>query len=921
MRPTKLVLSAFGPYAGTTTLDLDRLGDRGLYLITGDTGAGKTTIFDAITFALYGEASGSVREAAMLRSQYADPATPTLVELSFRYRGEDYLIRRNPEYQRPKARGEGLTTEKANAELHYPDGRIVTKQKEVGQAVEALLGVDRDQFGQIAMIAQGDFRRLLLASTEERKAIFQKIFRTENFQKLQFRLKEDTAALRRDHEAISARLATRLQGILCEEEDALFSRLSDLRDRGELTAEALALLEHQGELDRQREAALIRESSALDRALEETGQALAAAQAWAATRNALAQAERALAEEQPRLAPLEAALAQAVEEAGEVDPLRRQIAAIDALGPAFEELDRRRLQEEKMAGDREKLARSIREQEAGLAKQAGELTALREEQKCLEGCAADLERLRADQESRTRRGRELARLRAALTELEQERQRLAGLQADYRARQQEADRAVEQYQALHRAYLAAQAGILAEGLGDGTPCPVCGSLDHPHKARKPDSAPTQEALDRAEAAKKLTAQAAEAASAAAGTLLGAVQEREQQARREGEELLPQTPFAMLAQGLDRETEALREVWRVQKEQLRDLEGKLARKGELDRIIPGWEADKQDRERGLAADKEQLAARQGEEQAARLRIQELKDSLPWPSRTQALAEQKKLEGRCAALEQTRKQAGAAVEACSRTITALTDRIAAARDQLAGAAEADPDRLTAQRRELLDKKRENQEMGKVLHTRTVTNQTILEQVKEDRRQLEAIDAQWGWMKALCDTANGTLSGKEKIMLETYVQMTCFDRVLDRANTRLMVMSGGQYQLLRRREALNNRSQSGLELDVLDNYNSTRRSVRTLSGGETFQASLSLALGLSDEIQSAAGGIHLDTLFVDEGFGSLDEEALAQAVQALADLAQGHRLVGIISHVSELKERLDRQILVTKHRTGGSTARLIV
>ena len=178
----------------------------------------------------------------------------------------------------------------------------------------------------------------------------------------------------------------------------------------------------------------------------------------------------------------------------------------------------------------------------------------------------------------------------------------------------------------------------------------------------------------------------------------------------------------------------------------------------------------------------------------------------------------------------------------------------------------------------------------------------------------------LQALSDTANGKLSGKEKIMLETYIQMTFFDRIIRRANVRLMVMSGGQYELKRRVNAENNRSQAGLELDVIDHYNGSERSVKTLSGGESFKASLALALGLSDEIQSSAGGIRLDTMFVDEGFGSLDEESLEQAVNALVGLTQGNRLVGIISHVSELKNRIDRQIVVTKEKSGGSKAEIL-
>ena len=215
MRPIRLVMSAFGPYAGRTELELSKLGTSGLYLITGDTGAGKTTIFDAIAFALYGEASGTAREAGMLRSQYADITTPTEVELTFEYKGRQYVLRRNPEYTRPRTRGDGLTTEKAGAELHYPDGRVETRLKDVNRAIVEIMGVDRNQFAQIVMIAQGDFLKLLIAPTEERKKIFQKIFRTERFQLLQDKLKAESNALKNEHEKVSSGLRQYMEGIVC----------------------------------------------------------------------------------------------------------------------------------------------------------------------------------------------------------------------------------------------------------------------------------------------------------------------------------------------------------------------------------------------------------------------------------------------------------------------------------------------------------------------------------------------------------------------------------------------------------------------------------------------------------------------------------------------------------------------------------
>ena len=249
MRPLKLTLSAFGPYASAVTLELERLGKGGLYLVTGDTGAGKTTLFDAITYALYDHSSGGVRDGAMLRSKYADPGTPTFVELEFEVRGQRYTVRRNPDYLRPKARGEGTTTEKADAVLTYPDGRPpVTRSKDVTAAVTALIGLDYDQFCQIAMIAQGQFTRLLNATTEERSKIFRKLFRTQRYQKLQDALQEENARLTAQRTAQNVQLDAVLSGIRYPETDPdaeALSGLSAQRPAEEVTALLDGLLTRQ----------------------------------------------------------------------------------------------------------------------------------------------------------------------------------------------------------------------------------------------------------------------------------------------------------------------------------------------------------------------------------------------------------------------------------------------------------------------------------------------------------------------------------------------------------------------------------------------------------------------------------------------------------------------------------------------------
>ena len=339
MRPTKLVMSAFGPYASNTVLDLSKLGESGIYLITGDTGAGKTTIFDAIAFALFGEASGNNREAAMLRSKYADPDTPTSVELYFSYGGKDYYVKRNPEYDRPKTRGGGVTTERANAELHYPDGKVIAKLKDVNRAIIEILGLDRDQFTRIAMIAQGDFMKLLIATTDERKKIFQKIFRTQPYSILQDRLKSETSALSKEYDSVSAGIKQYVSGIQCEGDEALLERVSYAKCGGASAAETVEVIEAVIEGDLKKEEAALKEIKENSAELEKIAGELVRAEAWNKARASLAELSGRMKKESEALPILEAALSEKERAKPETEALRTSIAALEAALPEYTELD------------------------------------------------------------------------------------------------------------------------------------------------------------------------------------------------------------------------------------------------------------------------------------------------------------------------------------------------------------------------------------------------------------------------------------------------------------------------------------------------------------------------------------------------------------------------------------------------------
>ena len=1473
MKPVKLVMNAFGPYADRTEIDFDSFGGQGLYLITGDTGAGKTTIFDAITFALYGEASGDVRRSDMFRSKYAKEDVPTYVEYTFICRGKKYTVKRNPEYMRPKGRGTGYTTQKAEAELIYPDKRApVTKTKDVTKAVTELIGLDRKQFTQIAMIAQGDFQKLLLAGTEERGDIFRQIFGTGLYRRIQEQLKAAVKLQRDEYEELKRSMNQYMDSIvstdsadagICEKLQELQKTKFDgtVEEGIELLAklcaeDAAALKMIDGQLEQ------------LDEEIRKKDRLIIDIRHREEQRKTLSENQRKQEELQEELARRKDIFVQAGQNREKCGPLEEQIQAARKILETFDSLEA--LQEARRAGEQEIQAEKKRCGDIALRRQALE-TALLEEQetyRLLAGAGEAKERLerrRSDilrQQQNIQRqnedlGQEIARLRkteqaltdnqknqqelladiadkqsriealnnrdAMLSSVEQISGKLAGqrelLQRLIKERQEaekegarirtvlgelsersetlsarkdtyekerqslknigetvlafrhEADEAKQKmllceehsdalkasgeaasalekayekdresaeahqrewnrcqeerealgdaesrrllahqrqeklqeaktardklgaeaknlemlrkelssvreeyltageeklrlgdaYRRMEQQFLDARAGMLARGLEEGAACPVCGSVHHPVLARVPESVPEKAVLDRKKKELSAAEAKAERLSERAGhlgeqfrrqlsqiedmahgllcmavlweqadgqekpdfvlekesgedagfrkrlnafideisnriscltetletemletekasgrkkeldELLKAAGQRQKELDQRRQDALlklntargqhsekqtqwerflselpdnllpgPKMPRAewpaekissslrrvyenscmkleqaetgrkqlesleahiaeaeerkkqleeMIAQNREqaanllgreesagkqlagelqktrtvtaeadrlfeeyrqeRPIETIAEIsennqekansasltrtesyltslteWkkRIQEEivlrqQLtehrRQKEEQLARiqalLGELEKELAGIQGRKSDRagqlwdsliafydsrsekptsldfspdSRPEGTDLRELAIQALEKLSDAMllleedirrnrteleRRQELEQSIPQKEalRNQLLEECRELElalaGKAAENAARQEQIAALTEQLGgetrdRTLERisvlqkqkteleeayqlaehnfseyrtqnerLTATIETLRQQLAAAGDIrlQEETVAAEREERQRAKRESSARRDRIYTALTRNQDILHKVRGRQEDIAAVEKKYIWMRALADTANGNLTGKQKIELETYIQMTYFDRIIRRANLRLLTMSGGQYEL-KREQGDNLKGKAGLELGVIDHYNATGRSVKTLSGGESFQASLSLALGLADEIQSYAGGIQMECMFVDEGFGSLDEEALAQAMNALRQLTEGRRLVGIISHVSELKERIDRKILVTKYRDRdgiGSKVKIVI
>ena len=934
MRPLRLTLSAFGPYAAQTTLDLEKLGKGGLYLITGDTGAGKTTIFDAITYALYDHSSSGIREGSMLRCKYADDKTPTFVELEFEVHGVRYMVRRNPEYQRPKARGEGMTTEKADATLTYPDDRPpVTKAKDVTAAVQEIIGLDYNQFSQIVLIAQGQFTKLLNASTEERSRIFRKLFRTQRYAQLQERLQAEAAALNQQRTAQNAKLDSLLGGLQFSPEDPDAEALRALCAQT-VPETALALLD-----------ALTARQAA---ALEEAGTALQATEAQLDTvqqqLGAAAQAQRLaqqLAARQAELAAAKPALDAARAEAGrhagdaaQLDALTAQVTQAQSALAAYDALDTLCRQQTEARDAARLAAAQAHKRRTQLDSLNAALTAAETELAALADADTRLLALQNRSAQLTQRGEALAKLEQRLADCQRQAKTAHKAQENYRTAAAAQDEARARRDALERAFLDAQAGLLAESLVEGAPCPVCGSTHHPARALLPHTAPTQAQVEAARQAAAEADRQAQNASAAAQSALAAANEAKTSLRRDAETLLPErftTPegtvpltFALMTNVLAEENAALQTAQTDCKAQCRQADADCRRKAQLEADRQAKTRQRPTLEQAAAEADRSAAAQNASADALEGQIAERRAALPYSRRADAQAALDKLEADRSTLrtgmdtaQRKLKQAEQTVAAAEAAVEALTaQQTAAQKEPPARSAEE----LTAQQTELTAARETLRSREKQLSAQLLPNRKTAAQYRAAAEARQALESRWQWVSALAATAGGTLTSKQKIRLEAYIQMNYLDRILRYANTRLMQMTAGQYEL-ERIGAENQRSQSGLDLGVIDHYNGTRRSVKTLSGGESFKASLALALGLSDEVQSSAGGIRLDTLFLDEGFGSLDEESLELAIRVLSGLTEGDRLVGIISHVGALKDRIDRQVVVHKARTGGSTVELRV
>lgn len=918
MRPLKITMSAFGPYAGEVTLDMQKLGKSGIYLITGDTGAGKTTVFDAISYALYGEASGNYRENTTLRSKYASADTPTFVELEFEYNNEIYKINRNPEYPRPNKRGEGFTKQSANAELVMPDGSVITKIKEVSAKVEEIIGINKNQFSQIAMIAQGDFRKLLNCETNERSKIFRKIFKTEPYHNIEIKLSSLFNELKRNREKEKSGIEQYINQLKCNENDTLSLELERAKSGDVLIEDVIKLAGEIINKDTLEYTKTQKNIESINEEIEKINSNIKLYENQEATKKAYAKASAKLEELKTKRNECEKAYKSAEAQRERLDDLTRKINLINSKMPKYDELKslENSINEKTQSFEKSNNLLKLKQQEITLLEKE-----IDEKSKALEEVkGADLlvQKLTVQKEEINKKAEALKELKTEIDRCKTEQKNLKNAQSFAKSALDEYGALENEYNQIYIAFFNEQAGIIADELKDGEPCPVCGSTSHPNLARKSENAPSQADVESAQKLAKKAQEKADKARDTASALKSRFDEIAANVKSAAKKLFGTDDNVF--DDYNSNINALKKEYDCTLALLKTANEKLDLYKKLDKEIPKI----QEKQKSLLDEISKFNTQKASDEAFisenTKRVTSIKSELDFESADLAKDKLKEYTNLSSDIKNAIEKSKNDFDDIKSKYDTQKGTKASLENALKEFKEIDLASLNEKSLKLNEYKKDVDKTAKSLYSRIESNKLLVDNISEKRDILKGYDDKYVWLKALSKTANGDISGKEKITLETFVQMTYFDSIIRKANIRLLTMSDGQYELVRRSDAETLKKNEGLALDVIDHFNGSSRSVSTLSGGESFMASLCLALGLSDEIQSSNGGIKLDTMFVDEGFGSLDGEALDRALSALTSLSQGNRLVGIISHVDALCDRIDNKIVITKDRTIGSNAQII-
>lgn len=856
MKPVSLVISAWGPYKEKETIDFNKLTEQGVFLISGPTGAGKTTIFDAITFALFGEVSGSIREKDSVRSDFAREEVGTYVDFIFTHRGQQYEIERNPKYNRPKKRGSGLVAVKESAVLKSDDEVLAEGSKEVTGKVEEILSLNYKQFTQISMLAQGEFQKLLTSNGSERTKIFRNLFHTEICENLQNALSERSRSLYGQVKDNQARTEEILAHILCQEE-----RWTELVKQENPNMEAINeyLEEYLQETKIQRDEA--------KKQWEKVSQK---------TKKLYGEKEEGKRLEilKQRLAEAEEGLKKLKDQSTEYEQWKDNLKTAEQAESVFLK-EAEYVSGEKEYNKRANAWKQLLEQEEQSKAQLQQWTEQYNKAKQQKEIIVQLEDLL----------RNMAEKQKWVKELEEAEGELKKAQQSFLEKQKRKQQAKEVYENAEATYKLATAGLLARDLTEGKPCPVCGSIHHPEKARLSQEIPEQSYIEQLKNALECFSREENEAHGQAA----AANSKKEMIEKKMEEIQ-----------LDITNDELSQVFLEKSRE----KGKLTK--EVEETQENFQKAQTRYNHVISVKGVQEKELQEQKEKKELYYKEYQKKLKESGFTNE-EEFQKVKEICGKKEQYRKQ----IKGYEEQKLRYEERKENCKKELKG-------KKTLNYQEILEKlqtaETEEKELRNTfgnLQQQYDNNKRFWRDFKEKQKEMEEIRGEYGKVSRMEQLTKGR--NRRNLVFEQYVLSNYFDEILNAANQRLSHMSGGRYLLKRVDKAEDARSRDSLLMEVFDAYTGKNRSVQTLSGGESFKASLALALGMSDMIQAFSGGIVVETMFVDEGFGSLDEESIEQAVEVLTTLAKQQYTIGIISHVNELKEKIDRQLVVEKTNTG--------
>ena len=894
MKPLNLKMSAFGPYKNEVEIDFKKLGTNNIFLITGDTGAGKTTIFDAISYALFNEVSGSNRPITSLRSKFAT-TEDTYVELEFEHKGKEYKIRRVPEYERTKKTGEGTTKNIADAYLEYED-KIITGVKNVNDKIIELIGINAKQFKQISMLAQGEFIKILFAESKDRTEIFRKIFETNIYEQISTNLSILSTETKKDVDRLKTIFQTNTSNIRWIEKPVAID-LIDLKKITKLDIdEILNLIEKEIQTNKEKVKEEEKENEKLKKEIEKLREKI-----------------KKIEEQNEKVKKYK----QYLEENKELKEKAKEIKEKEANIEISQSVLQKVMPRQQIVNEKQKELKNNMNKRQVLEKEIkdGEIIEQENKNKILK--LNELKEILDKYKTIKEKSKNIEDMFLLITQIEKDQKNKEKYVKQYEELNNQYIEMDKQYKEEEDKFFREQAGIIAQRLEKGKPCPVCGSIEHPNKAIKNDDVLSEEELKKLEEEKNKLENKRNTIKNETISLNAKIEATIKMIPESNKQDFNLQDFEkQINETKDKQELEIKNL----KESFKNIFLVLTKKKEnIDKI--NFDETKQIIEKQINEQNNKLLENRVKlkERNALIETQEKSLELVQQEYLNAIKElgfkdekdYKEKTLKEADIEKIKQE----IEQYKEKVTTIKTRLEDVKKELKEKEIVD---VTQDIEQLEQSSQKQKEAEKQINNKKASisfNKDTNKKLKETAIELIYKMDKMAKIEELAKIANGTANRKTKITFEQYVQATYFDMVISEANKRLLSMTDNRYLLIRKKKADKISEKIGLDLNVIDNYNGQERDVKSLSGGESFKAALSLALGLSDVIQSYSGGVLIDTLFIDEGFGTLDAESREQAINTLVNLAGNNKLIGIISHVEELQERIDKKIIVEKGQDGSN------